>query len=183
VIEFTTAKTSEDLQGILDLQAANLALNLSAEELQSQGFVTVVHPFETLQKMNEIAPHVIAKSGGRVIAYLLAMTEASQNDLPILRPMFEMFKTVVVNSKPVSSYNYMVIGQVCIDKAFRGQGILEECYMVYRQIFRPGYSFAITEIALRNSRSINAHKRIGFEEIHQYIAPDGEEWSIVIWNW
>lgn len=45
------------------------------------------------------------------------------------------------------------------------------------------YDFAITEIHKSNIRSIKAHARIGFELIHSYKDPNGDEWDIVIWDW
>ena len=97
--------------------------------------------------------------------------------------MFAIFDNIYFNNKPVSAYNYIVVGQVCVDKAFRGQGVLDNCYEAYERAFNDKYDFAITEIAVRNNRSINAHKRIGFSQLHSYTAPDGEKWSIVIWKW
>lgn len=183
MIVFTPAQTDKDLQGILALQKANLAANLSADEITSQGFVTVVHSFDDLKKMNETERHVIAKEGDNVIAYLLAMTPAAKNDIPVLRPMFQIFDNLLFHGEAVSSYQYIVVGQVCVDKGYRGRGVLDACYLAYREAFAPKYAFAVTEIATRNTRSIAAHKRIGFQELHRYTAPGGEEWSIVIWNW
>lgn len=183
MITYTTARTEQDIEGILALQKANLATNLSPAEASSQGFVTVVHSRETLQKMNAIEPHVIAKQNDNVIAYLLAMTRESSADIPILQPMFQVFDHINYNSRPVSTYSYLVVGQVCVAKAFRGQGILDQCYKTYREVFQPKYEFGITEIATRNTRSVQAHQRIGFQEIYRYTSLEGEEWSIVIWNW
>ncbi|THU39783.1 GNAT family N-acetyltransferase [Niastella caeni] len=182
-MEFTTTKTNKDLEQILELQKQNLAAGLTGEQITSQGFVTVSHSFQDLLKMNDIEAHVIAKDNDRVIAYILAMTARSRFDIPILIPMFELFEQVNYQNKKVADWRYMVVGQVCVAAGYRGKGILDECYTAYRNNFKDRYDFAITEIATRNQRSINAHKRIGFETIHEYVAPDGEEWSIVVWKW
>ena len=97
--------------------------------------------------------------------------------------MFELFGELIYAGKAVSTCNYLVVGQVCVDKDYRGKGILEKCYEKYKYIFKDKYDFAITEIASKNLRSINAHRRIGFHEIHKYTSPDMEEWSIVAWDW
>lgn len=183
MLYYTSAQTDNDLQGILALQKANLATNLTADEITSQGFVTVIHGFQDLKKLNNTEPHIIAKDDDTIVAYLLAMTAAAKDDIPVLRPMFQMFDKVTLHNKPVSSYRYIVVGQVCVDKAYRGQGVLDNCYAAYCNRFKHKYNFAITEIATRNTRSIAAHGRIGFAEVHRYTAPGGEEWSIVFWNW
>lgn len=183
MIYYTTSKDEADLRGILDLQQRNLPKNLSREEITSQGFVTVSHSLVDLQKMNAIEQHVIAKENNSVIAYLLAMTERSKFDIPILIPMFEAFEHIHYKNTLLSKYNYIVVGQVCVDKNYRGQGILDKCYTLYIDSFKKKYDFAVTEIATSNQRSMNAHKRIGFEIIYEYVAPDNVAWSIVVLDW
>jgi len=183
MIIYTTAKTDDELEQILALQKQNLAVGLTAEQIAAQGFVTVSHSFHELKKMNEIEAHVIAKDGDRVIAYLLAMTVRSRFDIPVLMPMFDLFEQVDFQNKKIADHRYIVVGQVCVAGGYRGKGILDACYAAYNHHLKDKYEFAITEIATRNQRSIRAHKRIGFETIHTYAAPDGEEWNVVVWKW
>lgn len=182
-IQYIPAQTTAHLQGILRLQRRNLPAAISEQEAAEQGFVTVVHSLDDLQRLNETAPHIIGVDGERVVAYLLAMTAAARNLIPVLVPMFNMFERIDRNGKPVSAYPYIVVGQVCVDKDYRGQGVLDACYAAYRDYYKQHCDFAITEIAVRNTRSIKAHHRIGFTEAQRYTAPNGEEWSIVVWEW
>jgi GNAT superfamily N-acetyltransferase len=183
MITYTTSKTENELIQILALQQQNLAKNLDQEQISSQGFVTVSHQLADLKKMNDIEQHVIAKDGDRVVAYLLAMTTHAKADIPVLIPMFELFEQIAFYGKKISAYRYLVVGQVCVAAGYRGRGILDACYALYKDIFKHKYDFAITEIAGRNQRSLNAHKRIGFETIKEYGAPNGELWHIVVWDW
>lgn len=183
MIIYTTSKSIDDLAGIIELQKSNLPSNLTKEEIAGEGFVTVMHSLEDLEKMNAIEQSIIAKDDDKIIAYLLAMTKKSKADIPVLIPMFENFEKIKFRGKLLSEYNYMVVGQVCVAKSYRGLGILDNCYEEYKKQFKNKYDFAITEIATRNQRSINAHKRIGFAEIHRFNAPDNTEWSIVIREW
>lgn len=43
MIEYTTAKTNEEILQILELQKSNLPQNLTDEQKATQGFVTVLH--------------------------------------------------------------------------------------------------------------------------------------------
>jgi GNAT superfamily N-acetyltransferase len=183
MVIYTTAKTDEEILQILELQKSNLPQNLTEEQIATQGFVTVTHSFDTLKKMNTIEQSIIAKDDDHVIGYLLAMTKESGNDIPVLIPMFNEFDNVLYDNKKISEYKYLVVGQVCIAEAWRGQGILDNCYAAYKKHFRDKYDFAITEILDKNKRSINAHKRIGFEDVHSYPAPEGNEWKIVVCDW
>ena len=128
MINYTTSTTDQDLLNIIALQKSNLSIHLTTEEMQSQGFVTVVHSLEVLKKMNAIEQSIVGKDGDKVIAYLLAMTEKSKPDIPVLIPMFDMFGKIEWRGKPLADYNYIVVGQVCVDKAYRGKGILDNCY-------------------------------------------------------
>jgi hypothetical protein len=180
---YTISKSDKDLLGILELQRKNHSANLLAEEISTQGFVTVIHSLENLRNLNDIQPHIICKNNGKVIAYLLAMTAKSRNEIPVLIPMFKIFETLIFKGKLISEYNYVVVGQVCVDKNYRGMGVLDKCYSKYKLHLKDKYDFAITEISSRNSRSINAHKRIGFSEIYKYVSHNQKEWSVVVLEW
>jgi predicted GNAT superfamily acetyltransferase len=183
MIYFITITSDVEIREVIALQKMNLAQNLSKEQLASQGFVTVVHSFETLKKMNDTEASIVAKDDQKVIAYLLAMTNASKNDIPVLVPMFDAFDKVVYNNKKIASFHYIVVGQVCVAEGYRGTGILDDCYDAYKSHFENKYDFAITEIHKNNTRSIRAHARIGFELVHSYKDADGNDWDIVIWDW
>lgn len=183
MIAYTTAKTDEDIQSIIELQKHNLPQNLTEEQMHSQGFVTVVHSFEALHKMNSIEQSIVATNNDEIIGYLLAMTPASKSDIPVLVPMFDAFDNVVYDQKKISGYTYIVVGQVCIAEGWRGKGILDDCYTAYKNHFKSKYEFAITEINSTNKRSIKAHERIGFKLVHSYSDPEGVEWNVVLWDW
>ena len=183
MITHTAANTDKDLSEILALQQSNLRRNLTVDAISSEGFVTVRHSFTDLRKLNEQEQHQVIKADGKVVGYILAMTEKSKADIPVLIPMFELFQQVPYRGEPISAYKYMVVGQVCVAADFRGQGLFDEAYAAYRDRFSARYEFAVTEIATANTRSIKAHQRLGFKEVHRYIDEQQVEWSIVLWDW
>lgn len=183
MIQYTLTTKDDDLIGILHLQQQNLAAALPENERQSQGFVTVVHRLSDLQRMNKTEKHIIAKENDTVVAYLLAMTKEAKEDIPVLRPMFALFEKLLFAGRLLELYRYMVVGQVCVAKAYRSKGVLAACYDFYKNSFQTKYDFAVTEIDATNTRSLAAHRRIGFTEIHRYTAPDEKVWVIVLWDW
>jgi predicted GNAT superfamily acetyltransferase len=183
MITFTTAVTDKDFAEIIALQKENLAENLSASEIQEQGFVTVVHSMEALKKMNGYEQHLVMKDDSKVAGYLLAMTKYSRADIPVLVPMFEIFEKISYGDKLLADYNFIVVGQVCIHKDYRGKGLLNKSYAAYKNLYQKKYDFAITEIAISNQRSLNAHKKAGFTEVHQFTDINKIAWSIVLWDW
>lgn len=183
MIKCVFSKKEDDLLQILELQQRNLLKNLSNKEIKEQGFLTVEHSLENLQRMNSHENNIILKDSDKVIGYLLAMTKNSKSELPILNPMFQFFDNILYRDKPVSEFNYIIVGQACIDKIYRGKGLLDKCYDEFKKQFSTKYDFAITEIATNNKRSINAHARIGFREIFRYSEQNNTSWSIVILEW
>ncbi|PKP08925.1 MAG: GNAT family N-acetyltransferase [Bacteroidetes bacterium HGW-Bacteroidetes-3] len=183
MITYTTSKTTEDLSGIIALQKINLLENLTEIERQNHGFLSVTHSLEVLEKMQAEARNIIIKDKNEIVGYALAMTKKSKYDIPILIPMFETFDKIKYKGKLVSDYNYIVMGQVCIHKKYRGQGLFDGGYEAFKNYFKTDFDFAITEIATKNTRSRAAHKRVGFEEIHAYKDFNETEWRIVIWDW
>ena len=182
-IIYTRSTTVVELSEILALQKVNLKENITENEMNNQDFLTVSHTLQDLKTLNNYENHLIVKDGEKVIGYILAMTAYSKHDIPILVPMFEIFDKINYMGRLISAYNYIVIGQVCIDKNYRGQGILYHAYEAYRKNFSGKYEFAITEIATRNTHSIHVHKKIGFREMHTYTDANYIEWRIVSWNW
>ncbi|MFK7936250.1 MAG: N-acetyltransferase family protein, partial [Saprospiraceae bacterium] len=183
MVTYELAASTSDLAGILALQKQNLPTNISEQEAQSQGFVTVHHNLEILERMNAQAPSIIAKDGGQIIGYNIAMTRDFAKDIPVLIPMFEIMDELEMGGQKMKDMDYIVCGQVCVDKAYRGQGIFAGMYQFYQQQYAPRFAVIITEIARRNTRSIRAHEKVGFEIVHSYQLTGGEVWEIVRWDW
>lgn len=175
----TTAKTDQDLQGILDLQQLNLKKVISEEEFKQEGFVTVEHDLEVLKKMNSPYPHIIAKSGEKVVGYALAMLQETRAFVPVLDPMFDKIDELSFEGKLLKESKYLTMGQICIAKDFRGQGIFYQLYDFYKKQFALDFDYVVTEISERNKRSLRAHAKAGFEVIHRF-SDKTDDWVLVI---
>lgn len=182
-MQYKPATSNDELKGVLSLQKVNLVKNLSPKEIEDYGFVTLEHSFELLERLHLKEQHIIAKDEHNVIAYVLSMTKDSRMEIPHIYPMFEVFDHIVYKGQTISSYKYMVVGQICIDKNYRGKGVFDKLYQSYKTHHKSKYAFAITEIDLSNKRSLKAHQRIGFEVIYQYTDDAGTDWAVVLWDW
>jgi hypothetical protein len=89
-----TVRERAELAQIVELQRANLAVNLSAEEASAQGFVTAVHDLETLQQMHDLAPSIVAQTDTALAGYALTMLIEARAYVPILEPMFALLETL-----------------------------------------------------------------------------------------
>lgn len=181
-MQFTTVSNPLEVKQILELQAQNLAQVLSAETMASQGFLTVRHDPAVLQRMNEAAPAIIAKDGDVLAGYALVMPREFATAVPILLPMFDMLEGFSWRGKSLrSNPRWFVMGQICVAEDYRGQGVFDGLYLKMKEVYRPQYDFTVTEVAERNTRSMRAHERVGFETLHIY--PDettGEVWRVVV---
>ena len=182
MIQIVPAKTTADLLGILALQQQNLAINLSPEEAQEQGFVTVVHDLDILRRMNDAAPHTIARDGDQVVGYALTMLPQFRAAVPLLEPLFERLDGLYWQGKPFREVSYFVMGQVCVAKDYRGAGVFNGLYLGLRGYHVQHFEVVVTDISSRNTRSLRAHERVGFEVLQEFTLENGEVWVIVAWG-
>ena len=180
-IEFTTVSSRDEVDQILALQAANLSAVLAPEVRATQGFVTVRHDPLVLQRMNEAAPAAIAKADGQVVGYALVMLREFAVDVPALAPLFEMLDTLswqggLLGGNP----RWFVMGQICVAEGYRGTGIFDGLYRTLAGSYGDRFDFTVTEVSARNTRSLRAHGRVGFQALRVYAhAATGEEWHVI----
>jgi GNAT superfamily N-acetyltransferase len=176
-----SVQAGAELEQILALQRANLAASVSEQEAREQGFVTAVHSLEVLQQMHALAPSVVAVSDGEVIGYALTMLVEARRYVPILEPMFELFEGLSWRGVRLASIPFYVMGQVCVAKQARGQGVFDALYRGHRDAYRERFELLVTEVSERNARSLRAHERVGFEPLHRY-RDRVDNWVILGWD-
>ncbi|RYU95667.1 GNAT family N-acetyltransferase [Emticicia agri] len=180
----TTVQSEADVRGILALQQKNLKKNLTPEQIESQGFVTVEHDPAVLQAMNHAQPSVIAKDGDTVVGYCLAMLPEFRNDVPEIRSLFDTIDLIEFEGRPLKEFNYVVMGQVCVGEGYRSIGLFDKMYQQLRAELSDKYEMCITDISSKNVRSQKAHARIGFQNIKDFDdAQLNEIWRVVLWDW
>ena len=176
------ANSSHDLNEILLLQQKNAKTALATAEIEEQGFVTVQHSKEQLERMQSLVPQIIAEHEKTLIGYALVMPKALKKSIPVLVPMFDLLDTLVYKGRPVKDLSFYVMGQICIAKEFRGQGVFQSLYAAHKSFLSKEYDYCITEISTSNLRSMKAHLKLGFEVLHRFRDPQ-DEWNIVFWDW
>ncbi len=173
MITYKKCDSLTELRQILYLQKENLPANLSKEQQQKEGFLTVEHSLELLQAMNDRWPHTLAKVNENVVGYALSMHPDFGKEIDLLLPMFQKLEIIRSHGS-----KYMVMGQICIAKAYRGKGLFRGLYEAMRKNLGSQFTEIITEIDANNQRSLNAHLAIGFAEILRY-RTDTREWVLV----
>lgn len=174
MVSYKQADSLRELEQILALQQQNLSKNLDSRESQKEGFVTVEHTLDVLKAMNDVCGHIIAVEDNQVIGYALCMHPKFAKDIEVLRPMFKEIETGLDDK-----VNYMVMGQVCVAKSHRRQGIFRKLYQTMKDNLPEGFDNIITEVDDKNKRSLAAHAAVGFKELRKYHSSNSK-WIIVI---
>jgi len=174
MVTYHKATTDIELQQILNLQALNLKEQVDHKKQLSDGFVTLQHDFDLLKRMNSACPHIIAKEDDEVVGFALSMLVDFRVDIPLLEGMFAMAEKVV------SKKNYLVMGQICVAENYRGKGVFRGLYNYMKISYNSHFDPLITLVAKLNIRSLNAHKAIGFKEVHNDADVD---WVFIVWEW
>jgi GNAT superfamily N-acetyltransferase len=102
--------------------------------------------------------------------------------IPELVPMFNLFEEIDYKNKKLSTYTYYVMGQICIDKPYRGKGIFKDLYLKHKEFYSDKFELCLTEVSTRNIPSMKAHTKIGFEVINVY-KDHIDEWNVLAWDW
>lgn len=178
----TLATHSGELVQILELQRQNLKQNISEAEKSEQGFVTLEHSLNMLEQMHALAPSVIIKDKNKVVAYALTELVECRRIVPALEPMFSLLDQISWNKRSLKSISYYVMGQICIDREYRGKGLFEQLYYQHRKAYQDRFELFVTEISTSNQRSLRAHARVGFKPLYEH-QDEIDNWIVVAWDW
>lgn len=182
MVTIKLVSTQDELIGILELQQQNLRKNITETEAAEQGFLMAEYNLAFLQKMHDAAPSVIAVAEGKVVGYALVSIKAIRDEHDLLADLFNTIDRLKYQSKDLVSSNYVVVGQLCVGKGFRGIGLVDKMYQYFKDCYADQYEYLITDIAKANPRSLKAHHRKGFQIIDE-LSYDGIGWDIVLWDW
>ncbi|CAF1448429.1 unnamed protein product [Adineta steineri] len=185
MISIDIVQSEEDILGIVALLQINLRRNLSLDKQSSNGFVSIEYEPKFLQKINQLAPSIIAKdSTSKVVGYSLVILPQIAVELPELNKIILLINKLEYKNIPLQNYTYYIMGQVCIASDYRGQKIFDRMLHKHRELYADRYQLLITDISDKNIPSFRAHARVGFETIYSYNDPiSNETWHIVLWDW
>lgn len=181
-VEVTRVSSPIEIIGIRDLQALNLKQNITAEEAIDQGFLTATYTIEYLEEMNAASPSIIAKDGDKVVGYALVATKDIRKGHDLIEGLFDAIDACEYNGKSLEDINYVVVGQLCVAKEYRGQDLVQKLYGHFRDCLSNEFTYLATDVAQANVRSLKAHKKRGFKVINELIY-GGFGWDIVLWDW
>lgn len=165
----TRIGNKSDIEGILTLQDKYLYSKLSKRE-REEGFVTT--PFAVSQIEEIILENgifVAENEHGTIIAYAFAGSWKYFEQWDIFNFMTARFPQLSFKAREITTENSFQYGPVCIDKEYRGQGLLNLLFEEMRIEFLKKYAISITFINSINVISVIAHtKKLGWEIIDEF---------------
>ena len=178
-LTYGTASTDDELNQILSLQLNNHTSSISQLQARTEGFVTVMHSLPLLKEMNKAAPQIIAKDAEKVVGYALVMLPSFEDMIPVLQPMFDKLAAIKYEQRYVADHSFYIMGQICIDRFFRGKGVFEALYQKHEEIYGRSFELCVTSVSTSNMRSMRAHERVGFHVVHTF-RDATDEWNILV---
>jgi hypothetical protein len=177
-----TVSSDCDLAGIKKLQEENLRKNLSPEEALREGFVTAVYDLPFLKLMHSYAPSIISTDGDEVVGYALVVLRDIYGSHQLLDEMIDVADVIVYKQTPLKERNYVVCGQLCVKKGYRGFGLAQKMYGCLKAVMGGRFDLCVTDVARENVRSLRAHEKAGFEVIGEVVY-ESVEFDVVAWHW
>ena len=178
----TIVTTEKELSQIIELSRQNAKSAVSAEDKISQGFISWTYTPDLLRQLHILQPSVIVKDGDNLAGYALVAIKESAAFHNDLKAMIQHLDQLFYGDKSLGHYQYYVMGQICVDKKYRGRGVVEMLYQKHKELFESKFDFVITEISTTNLRSLRAHEKAGFKTIHTY-SDAMDDWKVVLWDW
>jgi hypothetical protein len=182
VITIQPVTSIDELKGIKELQQENLRSSIDAAEAEANGFLSAEYSLDFLKRMHEQAPSIVAKDGETVAGYALVTLRSIAEDHPLLHDLVNTIDRTTYNGRLLSNSSYVVVGQLCVAKKYRGLGLVSGMYNIFKEQMHDRFEYCITDVAEANSRSLKAHLNAGFVVIDK-LSYGGIGWNIVLWDW
>ena len=148
--------TLNDIEGVLDLQKLYLVSNLSEEEKKA-GFVTTPFSVDQLTFVINNGGLFLAKDNAKTIAYIFAESWDFFIQYPIFEHMIRLFPKLSFLDFGINTTNSFQYGPICIDKEYRGKGLINSLFEFMRIHIEKRYPLAVTFINKTNAPSLKAH--------------------------
>jgi len=154
-IQLEVAKLS-DIEGVLDLQKLYLVSNLTEEEKKS-GFVTTPFSVEQLTYVINNEGLFVAKDNIKIIAYVFTESWNFFSQYPIFEYMISLFPKLTFLDFEINTITSFQYGPICIDKKYRGHGLINLLFEFMRLHIVKRYPLSLTFINKINLPSYKAH--------------------------
>ena len=155
IIEYRRALPG-DYPAILHLQSGNFIAHLSEAE-RKQGFLSAQFTPEQTGRIAEDLGTMVATVDNAVVGFLCAFRKEFDTGSPVIAAMLDSYGHLSFHGKPLSSLNSYIYGPVCIDREFRGRGLLRGLYEAQKNDLAGQFDIGVAFVSRNNPHSLSAH--------------------------
>lgn len=153
---------------IVRLNAANFIGNL-AEEERRDGFLSAIFTPQQVAAMAADLGITVALNGDVVAGFVCAFRNDFDHGSPVVAKMIASYGDVKFDHRPLTSYSTYAYGPVCIDRAYRGKGVLRGLFEAQKQDLAGQFDVGVALIARNNPHSMQAHVAgLGMTEVGEF---------------
>lgn len=170
-----------DYPAIIRLNSANFVANL-AEAERHDGFLSALFTLEQTAAMAEDLGTTVAIVDGVLAGFLCAFRNDFEHGSPVVAKMIESYDRVRFEGQLLSSYDTYAYGPVCIDRAYRRQGLLRGLYEAQIRELAGQFEVGVALIARSNPHSMQAHVAgLGMTEVGEFEV-NGNKFATVVFR-
>jgi predicted N-acetyltransferase YhbS len=177
MIPSVSSTKRRDVIHIIDLQIKNHFSNLTDQEKQKQGFISLLTDKDVLARLIASKLVFIAKNQfSKCVGYIFAIPRSLAHELVFLKPLV----FAADQEQSLKGQEYYILGQICIAADFQGTGIALKLYKrLERELVAKKCKTVVTEVSVLNPRSLVFHRdKAGFSE-HSSVTVDGQEFKML----
>ena len=173
--------THEDLDSLLVL-LRTYHVNSIADGDKKDGFVTTNITKDQLGQLIDGENGVtVAVDGDRVVGFALAGSWEFWKPWPLFTHMIEHLEEFRLDGATLTVENSYQYGPVCVDKAYRGQGVFEKIFACSLASMAARSPYMVTFVNQINPRSYAAHTRkAGMAEAGKFDWNGNHYWLLAI---
>ena len=170
----------EDIEKILELHF-KYQIDSINEEDKKDGFITTAFTKQQIEDLITLEQGIfVAIENEKVIAYVMSASWNFWSRWPMFSFMIKDLENIEYLGKKLNVENSYQYGPVCVDKNYRGKGILEKLFDFARDNMSKKYPILVTFINKINQRSYEVHTRkIGLEVIKEFSYNNNNYYELV----
>ncbi|MBN2618288.1 MAG: hypothetical protein JXR64_08270 [Spirochaetales bacterium] len=150
--------TYNDIDNVLELHKKYHIDTIKPED-KADGFITTLLNTELLKELIDQDGLVIAINNKLVVGFVMSASWEYCSKWPMFQYMIGKLGELEYLGQKLTTYNSYQYGPVCIDKKFRGTGVLEGLFEYARIIMNRKYPILVTFVNKMNPRSVSAHTK------------------------
>ncbi|AXX90076.1 acetyltransferase [Arcobacter suis CECT 7833] len=170
----------EDIEKVLELHF-KYQIDTIRQEDKKDGFITTAFTKEQMVDLTTLEQGLfIAVLNEKVVAYVMSASWNFWSRWPMFAFMVEDLHNLEYLGQKLSVQNSYQYGPVCVDKEYRGSGVLEKIFDFARENMAKRFPILVTFINKINPRSYEAHtKKLKLEVIKEFSYNNNNYYELV----